>query len=542
MIESQETNINLNESIETVSNLEFTSIVELNYIENIVSENKKVLFEKCVFREGVFFNINTTDTTLSQLDIMFEDCIIGKNKSKNIINSNKAKQKLFLYFNSCLITDLELEKCNFVNASFFKCLILERLLIVDSTIRVVTIRNSFGRAFINNNPKTHLSIYYADENLFIKEYNIREVNQVLKKRDSLDKIFSFKTNFHISNARDISIGFKKTSGSGIKRIKNNDGSLKEIKYYLTDSDKKKLDISVSIRLESDITKSVKISNAILKDISLQGDSDSTIDIKHTVCNRLFINNFRGSKLLLYDFNSNLNDSKLEIKNSDLSNTWFNKVQLNNFDIVSFYRITLENTKFSATEFPKSIEALENIHYPLKKESEYYNNQYENYKQLKIALSAQHNQIQALQMHRKMYESIRLSEKLSPQDKFILCLNNISNKHGTSISHSFICFIVLLSVLYLWYTLALPQAPYKFGWNGMESFKISISETTDFITNQWKNIYLLANPTHRLSQLIENNSNQEISGMNYFISFISRILIGWTYYQFVSAFRKFGKKI
>ena len=60
MIESQETNINLNESIETVSNLEFTSIVELNYIENIVSENKKVLFEKCVFREGVFFNINTT--------------------------------------------------------------------------------------------------------------------------------------------------------------------------------------------------------------------------------------------------------------------------------------------------------------------------------------------------------------------------------------------------------------------------------------------------------------------------------------------------
>lgn len=542
MTESQETYINLNESIEKVSNFDFVSTVEFDYIENVLLNKKKVTFEKCIFRKGVIFNLDIRNTTLSQFDIMFEDCIIEKNDSKNYINSDKAKQKLFLYFNTCLIADLELKKCNFINASFFKCILLKRLLIVDSTIRVITIRNSFGKVFINNNPKTHLSIYYADENLFIKDYNIRKVNRLLRKRDSLDKIFSFKTNFYISQTREITVGFKKTNNSGIKRIRNTDKSLKEIKYYLTDEDKNNLDISISINLESDITKSVKISNGILRDISLRGYSDSSIEIKHTLCNRLFIDNFSCAKLLLYDLNSTLYDSKLEIKNSDLSNTWFNKVQLNNFEIVSFYRTTLENTKFSATEFPKSIEALENIHYPLNKEPEYFNNQYENYRQLKIALSNQHNQIQALQMHRKMYESIRQSKKLSPQDKFILCLNNISNKHGTSISHSFICFIVILSTLYLWYVLALPQAPYSFGWNGMKSFKISVLETTNFISKEWKNIYTLANPAHRVSQLIENNSNKEISGTNYLVSFISRILIGWTYYQFVSAFRKFGKKI
>ncbi|MBP1840748.1 hypothetical protein [Formosa algae] len=463
-------------------------------------------------------------------------------KEKNEIKSDKQKQKLFLYFNTCLIHDLELNKCNFTNASFFKCIILERLLITNSSLTIITIRNCFGTVFINNNPKSKLFIYYADDNLFIEDFNLRRVNKQIKERDSLNKIFSYKTSFHISNPQEVSVEFKKSSESGIKRLKNEDKSLKEAKYYLKESELEELDISVSIRLESEITKSVKISNCILNSLSLNGDSNSIIDIKHTSCNRLFIDKFSSGKLLLYDFQAKKANSKLEIKNSDLSNTWFNKVRLNSFNIVSFYRTTLENTKFSATEFPNSIEALENIHYPLKKESEYFNNQYENYKQLKIALTNQSDQIQALQMHRKMYEAIRQSKKLTNQDKFILFLNNISNKHGTSITHSFICFLVILFSLYLTYTLALPKAPYSFGWNGFNSFWISVCETTSFVLNEWKNLYALANPTHRLSQLIENNLGQELSGMNYFISFCSRILIGWCYYQFVSAFRKFGKKI
>ncbi|AEH02541.1 hypothetical protein [Lacinutrix sp. 5H-3-7-4] len=542
MTESNRALINLNGNEETISNIDFTSVVNITYTENVVLEKKKVVFQKCIFRQGIVFMIDLTQTKISELDLMFEDCIIEENKEKNEIKSNKQKQKLFLYFNTCLIRDLGLDKCDFTNASFFKSLILERLLITNSSVRIITIRNCFGSVFINNNPKSKLFIYYADDNLFIENYNLRKVNKLIKKRDSLNKIFSHKTRFHISNTQEISVEFKKSSENGIKRIKNEDKSLKEAKYYLKESELKELDISVSIRLESDITKNIKISNCILNGLSLNGDSNTIIDIKHTTCNRLFIDKFSSAKLLLYDFQATKEDSKLEIKNSDLSNTWFNKVRLNSFDIVSFYRTTLENTKFSATEFPNSIEALENIHYPLEKESEYFNNQYENYKQLKVALANQSDQIQALQMHRKMYEAIRQSKKLSSQDKFILFLNNISNKHGTSITHSFFCFLVILFSLYITYTLALPKAPYSFGWNGFGSFWESICETTNFVLNKWKNLYALANPTHRLSQLIENNLGQELSGMNYFISFCSRILIGWCYYQFVSAFRKFGKKV
>lgn len=542
MTESTRAVVNLNGNEETISNVDFTNEVNIQYLEDYIIQKKKFFFSKCIFRKGIVFMIDLSPSKISDLELIFEDCIIEKNNYKQEIQSNKQKQTFLLYFINCFIEDLEFDKCQLTNTSYFKCIILERLVITNSSISIISIRNSFGRAFINNNPKTRLFISYADDNLYIEDFHMRKVNRQIKERESLDKIFSYKTNFYISNPKEIIVEFKKSSEKGIKRLKNEDNSLKEAKYYLTNEEVEQLNISVSLRLESDITKSVKISNGIFKDISLKGDSEAIIDIKHTTCKRLFIDKFSSSKLLLYDFHATEKDSMLEIKNSDLSNTWFNKVRINSFDIVSFYRTTLENTKFSATEFPKSIEALENIHYPSKKESEYFNNQYENYKQLKIALSNQSDQIQALQMHRKMYEAIRQSKKLSAQDKFILFLNNHSNKHGTSITHSFICFILVLSGLYLLYLLALPQAPYSFGWVRLESYWISVCNTSEFILENWKNLYVLANPTHRLSQLIENNSGQELSGMNYFISFCSRILVGWCYYQFISAFRKFGKKI
>ena len=143
---------------------------------------------------------------------------------------------------------------------------------------------------------------------------------------------------------------------------------------------------------------MKIENGLFSSLSLKGESQATLDLKHTKTNALFIHSFDSKNFRLYDFSSRGQDSKLEIKDSNLKDTSFDKVQLSSFSIVSFYRTTVEEMKFSATEFPSSIEALENIHYPEKRELDYFKNKYETYKQLKIALLNQHNQIQALQMH------------------------------------------------------------------------------------------------------------------------------------------------
>src|SRR5690606_36686482 len=121
----------------------------------------KIKCTKCIFRERLFFNIDTSEKTDEELELIFVDRLISKNKQKSTIVSAKKTQKLFLYFNSCFIEDLELVNCKFTNASFFKSIILDRLVITNSYITVLSIRNSFGPTFITNNPKSHLFITYA---------------------------------------------------------------------------------------------------------------------------------------------------------------------------------------------------------------------------------------------------------------------------------------------------------------------------------------------------------------------------------------------
>ncbi|MBP1840749.1 hypothetical protein [Formosa algae] len=72
--------INLNGNEETISNVDFTSVLNISYLENVILEKKKIVFRKCIFRQGIVFMIDLTQTKISELDIMFEDCIIEKNK------------------------------------------------------------------------------------------------------------------------------------------------------------------------------------------------------------------------------------------------------------------------------------------------------------------------------------------------------------------------------------------------------------------------------------------------------------------------------
>lgn len=381
-----------------------------------------------------------------------------------------------------------------------------------------------------------LMITFIQKGLFLKK-----VRDQIKKEFKIKSIFSFKTRFDIDGANGLICNFKKAEKHGIELLKPKNKK-REFKYYLTTKDANSLDISLSINAGTDYLKNIEIENGLFNSLSISGESEAEIDIRHSKANSIFIDNLNSPKFRLYDFQSRLEKSKFEIKNSDFSNVWFDKVKLNSFSIVSIYRTTLEKTKFSATDFPNKIEALKNIHYPDRKESEYFKNQYENYKQLKIALLNQNNQIQALQMHSKMYGAIRRSKELSRQDRFILFLNDLSNQHGTSILNPFLCFLIALLVLYIIYNMLLPNAPYEIGWISLDNFLETLMGMKKFIYENWKNVFTLANPTHRVSQLIENNSGKEISWANYLISFLSRIIIGWTIYQFITAFRKFGKTI
>lgn len=538
---SNKKSFDLNHAGLSVSQTDFAMTVELTFKGNIRGKEINIFFEKCRFQKGVRFNFNITETSLLDLNIFFDDCIFGGENENHIIQCNQQVHRIIISFYACFIKQFSFSTCILTNISIHQSIIVEGLIVTNSTINTIAIRNSFGNYVITKNSNSTISITYSDDNLKIKEYLSRMLVKELKELYNINHIYQFKTSYILADGKDINIGFNKSEKSGIKRnIEFN--KKKEHQFYFKSSDQQMVDISLSVSFIEGAKQRVKVSNGQLSNLTLVGESNSTIEVRHTKINRVFIHDFSCSRLIIYDLASHKTESLFELKNSDLTNGWLNKVSLKSFNTVSFYNTTIENTIFSATSFPDNIEAIENIHYPDNKEKEYFNNQYETYKQLKIALLNQHNHIQALQMHSKMYDAIRKSETVSGQDRFILFLNHWSNKHGTSISYAFFTLILVLILVFFSFNLSLPHAPYQVEWQGLKTFISSLINTGHFIFSNWQNAYILANPTHRISTLIENNPCSELSGMNYFISFFSRIMMGWAYFQFISAFRKFGKKI
>jgi hypothetical protein len=507
-----------------------------------------IKFENCHFPKGILFNINTQIQHLPKLTISFISCYIQEFKDDgiNIISTDLKSEEISINFFNCVISDFELKNCQFKHLYFGNTIFYNSRLLVNSCeINAVQFNNCLGTFFVTESKNLEVNISYSDNNLVHRRNKVFELIMDILAAEGIRKIFEYKTCYYLHNLKKINVWSYKSENQGykIESVYIKEGVFKkEIKYYLSQKELSLLNITLDIKLKSSVTEKVNIKDAFLNSISISGESDALIDIENIKCNSAYLHEFSSKDARFYNIEAQTKESKFEIKNSDLTNAWFNKVDFKSFELVSFYKTTLERTIFSATKFPSKIEALSNIHYPDKKEDNYFDSQYENYKQLKTALNNQGNQIQALEMHQKMYDAIEKSKNLKSQDKFILFLNRISNKHGTSIKHAFWIILGLIFVFYIAYCLGLSQAPYEFGWKGWNSFYIAISESFVFLLDNLKCMTILANPAHRINDLIDVNNNKSLSTFSYAISFFSRIFIGWGYYQFVSAFRKFGKKL
>jgi len=396
-------------------------------------------------------------------------------------------------------------------------------------------QDSLGYIDIDNNTQIHIE--YSNNILYLKGNKNEEIKKFLKGQSNLNK-----TKYKITNPKKVHIFFSQHDIS--EKDDGEKDAFNQLRFFLPYDDCNYPYISsFSIDSRQNQTDNIIIKNAVVESLKLEGINCEVI-VENTKCGGLHIHDSTPKQLKLYNIEKLTFENKTSVFNvedSDLTNAWFDKVKLNSFTICNFYRTTLENTTFSSTVFPKKIEALI---YPFtsKTEKDYHEALYENYRQIKTALLKQNNRMQALEMHTEMYNAIMKSKNLECQDKIILCTNQISNNHGTSISKAFVLSISLIFIIGIIYCLALPNAPYKFGWNGYESFLLAVEESYIFIKYNIKSFFILANPTHKLSSLITVNGGEELSDANYFISFLSRLFIAWAYFQFVSAFRKFGKQL
>lgn len=293
------------------------------------------------------------------------------------------------------------------------------------------------------------------------------------------------------------------------------------------------DIHLSIQYnQQEENGEVKVINSSLNSLSLSGYSNSKISIDNTKISNWFIRDFSPQKEVnFYNISPLKNkkgESKIEIHKSNLENIWFDNINFSKYDIVSFFRTKFGKSTFTSCDFPidntsfEKFKTLENVHYPDQKSDNYYKDQYEIFLQLKIILESTGNFYEAQKLQAISNDALKKIKQISCWDRAILWINGKSNNHGLSIKLPLIYFLSFSIIFYILYLLSLGRI-----FNGNKINYSLIGYYFSFI-----------DLTHRTDFLVDKD---EFNIASLSIDFINKLICGFFIYQFVSAFRKYGKK-
>ena len=509
-------------------------------INNIVySVPVKLIIRTASFEDAKRrLTISKTRSTISFQNVTF-------NNEVSINVDDGIDQEISISFHNCFIDSFSsfALKSKDLSISLSGC-IVKHFKSQNVDLKSIRINNCFGTFFLSQ--LKYCFISYTEENIFVRDWY---------RKSPIEEILSYKTNFYLSEIENINIYGSEIDDERreelLKQHKNfypdNNPRNKKIiiKKLLTDIEKAMLNLNVSLTYQvPGVHKNTSLRNLPLNSISITGRSEGEISIENCKIDSVYIRNFSPKGFFtLYNIETRgLSKGKFEVNNSNLDNTWFNSVKLNQYFIV-FFKSSFINTKFYSTIFPStkellsnSLSSIENIHYPNKKSEEraYNRDMYELFLELKQAFEKRGNIFESQKMKAVaqdfLYkvESNNLLKSDFWNNKFILLLNRISNFHGVSLRNAFL-WIIGFILLFHWLNV-LSYKSYYLTFNSWEEMYNIFNYTKRYV-------FVLANPVHRVSSLAPAD---EITGYTYLISFSSRLVVGYLYYQFIAAFRRFGK--
>ncbi len=166
--------------------------------------------------------------------------------------------------------------------------------------------------------------------------------------------------------------------------------------------------------------------------------------------------------------------------------------------------------------------MENVHYPDKKSDNYYKDQYEIFLQLKNALEANGNFYESQKLQAISNDALTKVDDVAKSDKIILWINSKSNNHGLSIKLPLLYFFIFTIAFYILYLFSLNR---MFNCNEVDWSLIGY-------------YFSFIDLTHKADFLVDK-SEFNIGSLS--IDFLNKVLTGFFIYQFISAFRKYGKK-
>src|SRR5690606_11531371 len=275
----------------------------------------------------------------------------------------------------------------------------------------------------------------------------------------------------------------------------------------------------------------KISNSRLKSLSISGKTAGSISIENTQINQWYISDFISmGEVSFY----NINPFKWEeekiigMHKCNLDDVWFDNVDFDKYQRISLYRTKLAKSVFTSCNFPQEYSSferfmpIENVHYPERKSQNHHKDQYEIFLQLKMSLETTGNYFEAQKLQAIAHDALIKIKSISTGDKIILNLNSFSNNHGLSIARPLVWFLILSVVTYLSYLLSLGR--------------LFNSNQIDY--NLIGYYFSFIDITHRNDFLVEKD---EFNFFSLTIDYVGKVIFGFLIYQFIAAFRKYGKK-
>ena len=477
-------------------------VIRASDFSNVPFQDGRITFSfiGCRFKKLEIENTETID--FKDISIQFISCFINEINADNIITTNFS-----IFFGSSILKG-RIKNENLKNVETNNCLLNNSLFLLDLKRAVVS---------------------YTEENIF----PIRWKKLLKSVNATLENLLAEKHSFYIYDCKSIvfTVNENKTDKRGIYKIPYD--SVNKIGYYPSDEEKQNFKVSLSVKYSADKEHNLtKIINAKLLALSLSGYSTGELLIENCNIDSWYIRNFSaqvGANFYnIKPFRKETEETKLEIHKSNLDKVWFDNVAFDDYYTISLYRNKFGQTTLTACDFPSKykdfdkIQTIENIHYPDRKDKNYFKTRYETFLQLKKQLEASGNFYEAQKFQAISHEALKKIENLPYWDRVILKINGLSNNHGLSIKEPFIGTIVLsilFYVLYLWSLGRIFNAN-EIDWNlfGYYFSFIDITHRTDFLVNK-----------------------SELNGFTLTIDFLNKIIVGFLIYQFIAAFRKYGKK-
>lgn len=473
--------------------------------QNIQYQDGKIVFTflGCKFNKIIIEN--TEQIEFQDISIQFVDCFI-----KEIYVSEIETNNISIHFGSSIVSGI----------------------INSKKLTNVSINNSVvhNGLFLRN--QNSVNILYTEENIFplrwrrlFKSMNIKNLANFLKTKQS----------FYIYDTKKIIVRSNEATNGRIGLITDKFSKEKQnnIRYQLSDIEKSYLNINITLILEKEIEQSkVEITGSYLNLLSIKGKLDGKLNIENSKIDNLHIHHFTSKgEAVFYNLKplSNLgNNSRIEIHQSNLDNSWFDSIEFDAYSTVSFYRTRFGKAKFSSCSFPanytsfEKFKSLENVYYPDKKSDNYYKDQYEIFLQLRNALESNGNFYESQKLQAIANDALKKVIDVSKWDKVILCINSKSNNHGLSIQRPLIYFLLFTIFFYILYLFSLNRI---FNYNDIDWTLIGY-------------YFSFIDLTHRADFLVDKT---EFNTASLIIDFFNKIIAGFFTFQFISAFRKYGKR-